>query len=146
MTAARSNMVGRVSRRAHFDRAHFDPLLALAAHLESGKLGHPVFNIAVYNDATRPECGTNGCAIGECPILFPDDWTFNEDGWPTLRGMEQADTMDSGMMFFDLDDDEYAHLFIALNQSSALGGKVLSFHATAAEVAANIRAFVEKMS
>lgn len=64
----------------------------LAAHLETGQLGHAVFDFSVLNrDGTLGEgndapsrCGTNGCAIGELPIVFPDDWVFSKSGVPAL--------------------------------------------------------------
>jgi hypothetical protein len=47
--------------------------------------------------------------------------------------------------FFDLDDRESAHLFLAGNQKPLeYGGKELSSNATALEVAENIIAFVNK--
>lgn len=55
----------------------------LAAHLETGQLGHAVFDFSVFNDAPS-RCGTNGCAIGELPIVFPDDWVFSKSGVPAL--------------------------------------------------------------
>lgn len=46
-------------------------LLKLAEHLEVGELGHEVFDFTVYGG-----CGFAGCALGECPTVFPDDWAF----------------------------------------------------------------------
>ncbi len=46
-------------------------LLALADHLERGKLGHEKFDFGCYNNTDSNVCGTAGCGIGECPILFP---------------------------------------------------------------------------
>lgn len=52
-------------------------LQKLIDHLDHGKLGHPVFNFGQWNDGEKVNhCRTNGCAIGECPVLFPLQWTF----------------------------------------------------------------------
>lgn len=69
---------------------HKNRLLKLAAHLEKGKLGHKVFAFAYINanarglELKRNGCGTMGCAIGECPIAFPNDWRFHK-GRPVLN-------------------------------------------------------------
>lgn len=58
-----------------------DRLMKLAEHLESGTLGHDNFDFSAWNRGNRKEnnCGTNGCALGECPILFPKEWFFIHD-------------------------------------------------------------------
>lgn len=126
-------------------------LLKLADHLEKGKLGHKRFDFSQYNNVLKPECGTAGCAIGECPIVFPSNWKFDERGAPVLKRFRRANpvfqTINSGEIFFDLDDNEFAHLFTPEQQlPDTYGGKILTSKATRKQVAANIRAFVESKS
>ena len=103
----------------------FDRLKKLANHLIEGKLDHKKFNFALYNSIitydekyNKKGCGTCGCAIGECPIVFPKDWCFSKYFEPKLRTMplskmfvEQV----SGMKFFGLTMVEYCHIFIQVN-------------------------------
>lgn len=117
-------------------------LLLLAEHLEKGKLGHAQFNFGIFNDSHAPTCGTAGCAIGECPILFPKDWNWGKRGEPLLIDGRRYDASEDGERFFGLDEREFDHLFIPLCQVHLYGGEILDDDATAAEVAANIRAFV----
>jgi hypothetical protein len=52
-------------------------LLKLIIHLERGKLGHPVFDFSCWNAGKKVNgCRTNGCAVGELPVLFPRLWKF----------------------------------------------------------------------
>ena len=117
----------------------------LAEHLERGQLGHKVFDFSTYNSNGEssiyaPECGTNGCAIGECPILFPEDWKFDGYGMPILLNGSIRD-------FFGIDPEQYRHLFIPYEQQpEKFGGKILDGSATRYEVAANIRAFIERLA
>jgi hypothetical protein len=62
-------------------KLHKNRLLKLAKHLEQGKLGHKIFNMRVWNAGTfdKNGCGTAGCAIGECPIVFPRLWIFRRN-------------------------------------------------------------------
>jgi hypothetical protein len=122
-------------------------LLKLAEHLETGKLGHEQFDFGHYNvdldlNAAGPKCGAFGCAIGECPILFPDDWKFDGCGLPSLRiGSVYASS--DARSFFDIDISECDHLFYPDSQVPDLhGGVNLGICATKEEVAANIRSFV----
>jgi hypothetical protein len=125
-------------------------LLKLAEHLESGKLGHVEFDFSAWNKTANggdevDGCGFSGCAIGECPVVFPDDWCFNE-GVPCLVGID-AGPFDgprlSGQNFFDLDRSEFNHLFLPGCQlPNNYGGEYLRPTATRQQVASNIRAFV----
>ena len=123
-------------------------LLKLADHLENGNLGHKYFSFSVWNsddwqDGADVKCGTMGCAIGECPFVWPDDWKFDTDGEPVLDG--KIGVHDSVVDWFELSKDEGRHLFIPQKQSPVVfGGKYVDGDATKYEVAANIRAFVEK--
>jgi len=127
-------------------------LLQLAEHLEHGDLGHVVFDFGHYNvDHTafmRPanKCGYAGCAIGECPILWPDNWHFNCAGRPLLiaKGAGLCDERNSSERWFDISVGESEHLFIPYEQNTDdYGGTPLRGNATRQEVAANIRTFVE---
>jgi hypothetical protein len=121
-------------------------LLKLAQHLETGDLGHNHFYFGDYNQngtVTNP-CGTQGCAIGECPIVFPDDWEFLEDDGEFLPVLEGYWTPRvSGMDFFGLDRKEYDGLFIPYCDLPWDVGLHLASTATQWEVAQNIRRFVE---
>lgn len=71
-------------------------LLQLAEHLDTGDLGHEEFNFNTFNSTDGMlaieqvgKCGTNGCALGECPILWPEDWVFGAMGYPET-GAESA--------------------------------------------------------
>ena len=120
-------------------------LLKLADHLEHGKLGHKVFDFGVYNlrkDEGAPakgRCGYMGCAIGECPIVWPEHWQFGPA--PVLWGYRW--TLESGIAWFDITADEFSHLFLPHGQyPEDYGGTELGIDATKEQVAANIRAFV----
>lgn len=105
-----------------------DLLRKVADHLINGKLEHQVFDFSNYNincgfdELPRSYCGTNGCAIGECPIIFPDDWEFKESGAVGLISMnENSERMDleiqSGQSFFRLSFEQYIHLFVSESQN-----------------------------
>jgi hypothetical protein len=142
-------------------KIHEERLLKLVAHLESGKLGHEVFYFGHYNteaDMTAPvadisdyepvgapRCGTAGCAIGECPILFPRSWKFNSYGWPTLRAGSHSDPMDAAREFFGLSYGDAASLFLpgpADGRCDGVVGPRLGRDASKQEVAQHIRRFI----
>lgn len=99
-------------------------LSKLADHLLYGELVHKKFTLSVFN-SNLPDgytgfeedniCGTYGCAIGECPAVFPGDWVFNANGGLTLitSNFEKFNhtTDDYAMEFFGLIWDEYTYLF-----------------------------------
>ena len=126
-------------------------LLQLAEHLEHGQLGHDEFSFNSYHKTT--ECGTIGCALGECPTIWPECWMLVPDSsgyyrnmlWPHLRtlGNAAAKTDQSASIFFNLTIEELSHLFYPNRQITHLyGGEDLGDDATKQQVAANIRAFV----
>jgi hypothetical protein len=141
------------------DPPNLKRLEKLAKHLQSGKLGHKKFDFSAFNGnpernreygymdmvATPYTCGTNGCAIGECPILFKSLWKFDANGLPALRGKGPANLWPeySAEIFFSLQHDECIHLFIPEEQATdRFGGCYLDEHATKKQVAKNIREFV----
>ncbi len=129
---------------------HKERLLKLADHLEYGKIGHAKFDFSVLNsDETRlpmrGKCGTLGCAIGECPIAFPEDWGFFETGIRIFNN-PAADEWRSVTEFFQITQYAAQHLFMPFDQDvEKYGGEHLGDNATKEKVAANIRVFVKKM-
>jgi hypothetical protein len=148
------------------EQIYIDRLNKLADHLDHGKLGHKLFDFGSWNrswnfhgqEYDENGCGYQGCAIGECPILFPDEWEFVPDGstfdpvlkdldvkWPALaisRSIEK---------FFGLNDNEIDVVFVGYNQSMCNEGMYLQDSniqqlpqsATKEEVAENIRKFIK---
>lgn len=132
---------------------HINRLLKLARHLKYGKLGHKKFNFDVFNENVSPNsknhCGTTGCAIGECPIIFPRDWYFSSDGYnylPSLRNKEGWVFL-SASIYFGITNLAVDHLFSPENQNiENFGGKWLGENATKTQVANNILAFLNKQT
>lgn len=127
-----------------------DYLLKLADHLESGKLGHEDFDFRFFNaneyqmEIHVGGCGYSGCAIGECPIVFPEDWEWI-NGRPKLHHKPCLIPEIAAHDFFKINPSEFAHLFVPNAQApSTYGGIRLDTDATRKQVAANIRAFVAK--
>lgn len=128
-------------------------LKKLADHLENGKLGHKIFTFRYYNTGFKDEehnkCGTMGCALGECPILFKKSWNFNYRGLPVIKEYVKHKYMgavDSAMKFFQLSNYDAMCLFIpeAYNRNPEIEGfKTLDDKATRKQVARNIRKFIE---
>jgi len=127
----------------------FDRLETLAQHLETGVLGHERFDFGSFNDgAVRPnECGTAGCGIGECPVIWPGEWKFG-GGLPLLIGTKpNIDNVNTSVeVWFGLAPNQVDHLFYPyLQNCDEYGGEIMGDDATRYDVAANIRAFIEKM-
>lgn len=122
---------------------HKERLLKLAEHLETGKLGHEVFDFSQYNNSGTNICGTAGCAIGECPIIWPNEWVFNWLGTPILK--DENNSLKSAIIFFQIKEAERMHLFEPNKQIISLyDGEHLFSNATKEQVAANIREFVKR--
>lgn len=126
-------------------------LLRLAKHLEKGKLGHKKFDFSTWNEGKTPgsmparRCGYAGCAIGECPIIWPKAWKFDGYGDPSLTGRHFSDVSTCATEWFGVLLDEVQHLFVPNCQNPRrFGGQTLGNYATRDEVAANLRAFVDK--
>lgn len=135
--------------------ARIDRLLQLAAHLESGQLAHGKFQFDTFSNGpfdTR-HCGTAGCALGELPAAFPDvfQWAPPDyerdviiaggDLFKTAVLMDGNETFfdRAAQIFFDINQGEYFTLFTP-------SGSGLGIHATAAQVAAGIRAFCDRQN
>lgn len=129
-------------------------LLKLAKHLESGKLGHDNFSLMeIHAEKVPGVCGTVGCAMGEMPFVFPDQFEFAylSDSYADLGcGIVK---MKGGYMdgwwkdiceFFLITSKEQNHLFY--HGKSGNGFDELPSDATPQHVAKHIRAFVERMS
>lgn len=128
-------------------------LLKLADHLDKGKLIHKEFYFGKYNDGPLQNigkiknCGTRGCAIGECPAVFPEHWKFADSFDPILKNSETGSPVEDAEYFFDIDYNEYSHLFLPTCQhTQKFGGKSTDDTTTRKQVASNIRAFVKRMS
>ncbi len=130
-------------------------LLKLADHLETGQLIHERFNFQWFNFGLRTNppiagCGSIGCAIGEMPGVFPEDWAFqgnrDEDITPQLRIGSSGAEFEDARIYFSLDHmTEVFRLFSPIAQYPELfGGIELDHNATKEQVAANIRAFVAR--
>jgi len=137
-------------------------LLKLAEHLETGKLGHKKFDFGKYNSEKDPHtevkpysCGYAGCALGECPIVFPKLWQFSIDGTPALRTSNRDNAYLDGAResqeFFGITYNEAGALFVPNGEwcngdtwyeTAPWNKKVLIDSATKKQVAAAIRRFV----
>jgi hypothetical protein len=93
-------------------------LLKLAKHLASGQLGHDHFDIGCFNEGGTKEnpCGSAGCAIGECPIVFPKSWYFRElahvgYGPRLLKSDKSGGPFGDAMAFFGISWGDASLLF-----------------------------------
>lgn len=111
-----------------------DRLLRLAEHLEGGKLGHIRFNYAI----THSYCGIVGCAMGELPYIWPDEFKFL-DGYMSVFNKKRLDLnfVEAQCEFFGISDYERNYLFFPMMNGNTLRGS-----ASKEEVAAHIRSFV----
>jgi hypothetical protein len=132
-------------------------LLSFANHLEYGKPAHDVFDFMRIS-VKRP-CGTAGCAMGELPACFPDQFKFTDwmvDNCDLLRvpvpvdhavkhdwrHMYVMDSEDAIEKFFGLTRYERRHLFGFDQNTAWYGGHRLGRETTAYQVALQIREFV----
>lgn len=134
-------------------------LLALAQHLETGQMGHETFDFMVFNVTSNKKfpgagvCGTDGCALGECPIVFPDDWEFehNHASCPKLiRPVELGipkdqtnHTFDHAAAYFSIEMNEVLLLFKEGSDPFNIPIEPSPHDVTKEEVAAKLRAFVD---
>jgi hypothetical protein len=127
---------------------HVKRLERLAAHLESGQLGHEKFFFGSFNHGGHPEkpvvpgCETMGCAIGECPVIFRKDWEFRNTGMPRLRGSRRYVDGDI-RKYFGISQFEIDALFYPSWIVKMPGIKPLGQWARPKSVAKNIRKFLK---
>ncbi len=60
-------------------------------------------------------CGSTACAIGHCPIFFPDEWEYLLIGdyfTALLKDDDGDDWMNAAMKFFGLSRDSASELFL----------------------------------
>lgn len=121
-------------------------LKRLAEHLRNGKLIHEKFKFTTFNDGEYDAagCGTLGCALGECPAVFPSTWFFDKNThMPAIGKFDSVfDTsLDHAVEFFNLDKEDISSLFCPESQSGML--PTLCNNATKEQVADNIQLFIE---
>lgn len=141
------------------ERIYYKRLKKLENHLRNGKLGHLRFDFGTIHDGepTKNYCGTAGCAMGECPVVFPKDWEFgNSDYYGYVKLKKETSNINVEMMsdvdialkssqkFFGITKIEADHLFMPDEQPPRLGGKCLLGNATRKMVADNIKEFLKK--
>lgn len=119
-------------------------LLQLADHLLNGKLGHATFDFAYYNldksgfnSGPTNICRTNGCAIGEMPIIWPRRFKFWSNGVIPYR-----EGMPTTREFLGLVNQDYEVLFMPRSIPTHEGFGLPSW-ATKEEVAEQIKKFVQ---
>lgn len=122
-----------------------DRLEKLAQHLETGTLGHKVFDFSTLNENIKSfdepvGCGTNGCAIGELPIVFPNHFKFC--GFEIVNLRTGEDSFIGHADWFGLCYDVYGSLFDP-GRSRPWSKKILNNKASRKDVAKGIRDFLE---
>jgi hypothetical protein len=132
-------------------KVHAARLKKLAMHMLIGDLGHKAFSFEHFNlfpDAYRGrknKCGTMGCAIGECPIIFKDHWRFSKYGSPELiSNSKYSLVIPQTQKFFGLSFDEAGYLFYPYEGDEELPEGRLPASATREEVGINILKFMKK--
>lgn len=103
-----------------------DRLRILANHLLRGKLGHKKFNLKVLNvengRTIYGHCGTEGCAAGELPIAFPNEWQFGDTDYKVVSlktGKSCGDWMDI-KEFFKIKQTHLTTLFFSEDYSGGI--------------------------
>lgn len=131
------------------DKIGLARLEQLVKHLEAGCTGgHKEFDFSLINEWADFEpvntCGTSGCAMGEFPIVWPDEFRFNEDGIRLIDDPLDDDEWGQVSRWLNLNDMETVHLFLPCSQQQQKYGGWYDMGSTATrhEVAANIRAFI----
>ncbi len=132
-------------------KTKIERLLKLADHLESKNRHHKRFNFSILTSGKwigETYCGTSGCAMGELPIVFPFHFKFENRYIPTVVYIPSPwNFITIGVArFFGINSCQVKHLFYPNSQlTDAFGGARLGEHASAKQVAKNIRAFVKKV-
>ena len=134
----------------------YKKLKMLLQHLETGEMLHKNFDFSAYNKNVKGEvngianCGTSGCALGEMPIL-DSDFTFNRGRALYFKNNYVYFITDNNLKehaellkYFNLNKDEFNHLFYPIKQNVELyGGQLLKSSATKSEVINNIKEFLK---
>jgi hypothetical protein len=132
---------------------YLERLETLAFTLMYNSLHHKRFDISMYSNHAPDHCDSRGCALGECPSLFPKDWEWSDyyDGdkklpsFPTLKEYHNLRAWECAKIYFGISLIEAYHLFRSDSQyPNVFGGKHISFDATRDDVANNIRDFIKK--
>jgi len=134
----------------------FGRLRRLAKHLRGTHRAHKTFDFNIYANGEINKkgnyCGSRGCAIGEFPAVWPNEWDWKnfELGAGDVVHKSQEDENTNYLViadFFSITKDQVNHLFSPMDQSpKEFGGQELDEDATADEVADNIDAFIEKFA
>lgn len=142
-------------------------LLKIAEHLEKGQLIHKHFDFNQYNsiqynnrfsqEYNEKGCGTLGCAIGEFPAIFPNDWEFrpynNFEFLPRIIDTSDINfrlltlpTFQEAQSYLDISEREAEILFTPQEKHIEIGNEVLAGlwegTITKEQVAGHIREFV----
>jgi hypothetical protein len=136
---------------------HKRRLLKLARHLLHGELAHEVFDFTCWNkgidwDIVKKHkgnvCGTNGCAIGECPRVFPRFFKWNHTEVEMRKGDDYRENWHVSLQydFFGLSQPEFDALFIpeCAWSGDPNNSRRLPSNATRYDVAKNIISFCKK--
>ena len=124
-------------------------LRELANHLIAGQLHHNKFNFGILS-MKYETCGSVGCAMGELPQIFPDDFEYDFECKATDTIVskvmhKKSEITDVGVAkFFQISDKAFYHLFYPKSQKKQWG-KTLDYDATKEEVAENILKYCNKV-
>lgn len=126
----------------------YDRLKKLADFLIKGKLGTDVFDFCDWfnkeEDVKNSFCKTSGCAIGQCPAVFPRHWEIRSNSVVLKRAHVGSDPIEMAERFFGIDDDEAEALFTPNSWLWIFGSKTarLSGKASPKQVGENILRFI----
>ena len=124
----------------------YDLILELADYTES----HPdsfwfgFYNVDKVGGKIRghngPSCGTLQCMLGNAPLVWPEQWRFNERSLPVTGYYRNP--WSSAIEFFNISHNDYGFLFTPNNQY-LYDRPNLGLNTTAKEVADNARWWVQ---
>ena len=115
---------------------HKRRFLKLASFLEKLRKNKFYYGTLVNKWDNKMECGSVCCAIGWLPAVFPSLWSWANGTLGTGEGLRE---------FFGINHTQECGLFLP-NHQHLIGETMLGHDATAKEVAAMIRRFVERNS
>ena len=113
----------------------YDRLQQIVNHLRNGKLAHKNFDFTIVDNGVGNDCGTNGCAVGEFPKIWPEQffWLYS-----TVGERENGQTHNPALLaskWLNIADSDARYLFYP--DSSGLGN-----NATKEQVANHIENFI----